>query len=79
MANMDISQGQFNRQIQSQNLAMSPQQIHAIKLLQMNSIELMDEIRNELIENPVLEIDDFYDSNKADETPEDWNDNLNGT
>jgi RNA polymerase sigma-54 factor len=40
---------------QQQKLTISPQLQHAIKLLQMNSIELSDKIENELAENPFLE------------------------
>ncbi|MFW5891426.1 MAG: RNA polymerase factor sigma-54 [bacterium] len=41
---------------QQQKLSISPQLQHAIKLLQMNSIELMDKIENELAENPFLDL-----------------------
>ena len=77
MAGIGISHGQFQKQSLSQS--MSPQQIHAIKLLQMNIIDLKTEIENELIENPVLEIMEDYDSDMADKNPDDWNDELNGT
>ncbi len=40
---------------QQQKLTISPQLQHAIKLLQMNSIELTHKIENELAENPFLE------------------------
>lgn len=39
----------------SQNLRMTPQLQQAIKLLQLSRIELENEVRKELIENPVLE------------------------
>jgi len=39
----------------SQQLVMTPQLQQAIKLLQLSRIELADVVRNELLENPVLE------------------------
>jgi len=77
MVEIGINYGQHQKQTQSQN--MSPQQIHAIKLLQMNVLDLKAEIENELIENPVLEIGENYDSDMADHNPDDWNDELDGT
>ncbi|MFN9809396.1 MAG: RNA polymerase factor sigma-54 [Deltaproteobacteria bacterium] len=40
---------------QSQQLVMTPQLQQAIKLLQMSRLELVDMVREELMENPVLE------------------------
>ncbi|MBN8616119.1 MAG: RNA polymerase factor sigma-54 [Deltaproteobacteria bacterium] len=40
---------------QSQQLVMTPQLQQAIKLLQMSRMELVDMVRDELMENPVLE------------------------
>lgn len=39
----------------SQNLRMTPQLQQAIKLLQLSRVELENEVRKELVENPVLE------------------------
>jgi len=39
----------------SQQLVMTPQLQQAIKLLQLSRIELLDMVRDELLENPVLE------------------------
>src|SRR5262249_17395367 len=39
----------------SQQLVMTPQLQQAIKLLQLSRIELQDLVRNELLENPLLE------------------------
>src|SRR6188768_2225581 len=39
----------------SQQLVMTPQLQQAIKLLQMSRMELVDMVREELLENPVLE------------------------
>ncbi|MCB9734620.1 MAG: RNA polymerase factor sigma-54 [Deltaproteobacteria bacterium] len=41
----------------SQQLVMTPQLQQAIKLLQLSRIELVEQIQNELLENPVLEND----------------------
>ena len=39
----------------SQQLVMTPQLQLAIKLLQLNQLELVDTVQRELVENPVLE------------------------
>src|SRR5450631_1139918 len=39
----------------SQQLVMTPQLQQAIKLLQLSRVELVDMVRDELLENPVLE------------------------
>ena len=39
----------------SQQLVMTPQLQQAIKLLQLNRMELMEVINQELVENPILE------------------------
>tara|TARA_B100000749_G_scaffold28537_1_gene20043 strand:- start:34316 stop:35785 length:1470 start_codon:yes stop_codon:yes gene_type:complete len=50
----------------SQNLRMTPQLQQAIKLLQLSRLELENEVRKELVENPVLEeIQDTTDSDPA--------------
>ena len=46
---------------QTQKLAMTPELIQAIRILQFNNQELNEYIGNELLENPVLE------SEKADD------------
>ena len=43
---------------QTQNLAMTPQLVQSIKLLQMNSIELLQHIEQEMEKNPLLELAD---------------------
>ncbi|MDR2459544.1 MAG: RNA polymerase factor sigma-54 [Deltaproteobacteria bacterium] len=43
-------------QKQSQTMVMTPQLQQAIKLLQMNHIELTEEITNEMMSNPLLEL-----------------------
>ena len=39
----------------SQQLVMTPQLQQAIKLLQLSRMELVDQVREELMENPLLE------------------------
>ena len=40
---------------QKQQLAMTPELIQAIKILQLNNIDLFEYVQNELLENPILE------------------------
>ncbi len=54
-----------------QQLRMTPQLQQAIKLLQLSRMELIDEIREEMVENPVLEeIPDVYDADAMGENGE---------
>jgi len=66
----DISQHLDLRQ--SQNLVMTPQLQQAIKLLQLNNMELADYVEEELEKNPLLEKDESSDTaNEAqDEAPQ---------
>ncbi|MGE0616626.1 MAG: RNA polymerase factor sigma-54 [Bacteriovoracia bacterium] len=52
----------------SQQLVMTPQLQQAIKLLQLNRMELAELINNELVENPVLE--ETYEQQDQEGTPE---------
>jgi RNA polymerase sigma-54 factor len=61
----------------SQQLAMTPQLQQAIRLLQLSSIELQQEIHAALESNPLLELDDHYDEIKTAETKE--QDNLDSS
>jgi RNA polymerase sigma-54 factor len=57
----------------SQQLVMTPQLQQAIKLLQLNQLELVDLVQDELQENPCLEEDEREEATAAersDETPE---------
>ena len=45
---------------QSQNLVMTPQLQQAIKLLQLNNMELSEVIEEELEKNPLLEKDENH-------------------
>lgn len=56
---------------QSQNLVMTPQLQQAIKLLQLNNIELSEFIEEELERNPLLEKDESSPDGVAGDAPED--------
>ena len=45
---------------QTQNLALTPQLVQSIKLLQMSSTELLQHVGEEVEKNPLLELDDGY-------------------
>jgi RNA polymerase sigma-54 factor len=55
----------------SQQLVMTPQLQQAIKLLQLSRLELVDAVREELMENPVLE-DDVESGNEQSREREDF-------
>ncbi len=62
---------------QSQSLVMTPQLQQAIKLLQLNNLELCDLVNKELEENPFLENqNDEEDFNVGDETTDDLNNSF---
>ena len=52
---MSISLSQNIRLIQTQQLALTPQLQQAIKLLQLNQVELLEMVSQEMVTNPVLE------------------------
>src|SRR5262245_33126514 len=52
----------------SQQLVMTPQLVQAIKLLQLSRMELVDEVRKELDQNPVL-ADDIIDPRGREADP----------
>ncbi len=55
-----------------QQLRMTPQLQQAIKLLQLSRMELIDKVREEMVENPVLEeIPDVYDADAVGENGDD--------
>lgn len=57
---------------QTQKLAMTPELIQAIQILQYNSLELSEHIEEELLENPMLEVStqgDEYDDPEPVEIP----------
>jgi len=51
---------------QTQKLSMTPELIQAIQILQLNQQELAEYVENELLENPVLEIEIPEDPDKVD-------------
>ena len=56
---------------QSQSLVMTPQLQQAIKLLQLNNLELTDLVNKELEENPFLE------NQSSEENSEEFDENTN--
>jgi len=61
----------------SQQLRMTPQLQQAIKLLQLSRMELIAEVRQEMVENPVLEeIPEPYESEGPDERERDRGEEL---
>ena len=60
---------------QSQSLVMTPQLQQAIKLLQLNQLELVNLVQQELQENPVLEeseIEEETQREREDASPDDF-------
>ncbi|MCQ2555331.1 MAG: RNA polymerase factor sigma-54, partial [Clostridia bacterium] len=55
---------------QTQKLAMTPELIQAIQILQLNTIELEEFVQKELIENPVLELDSALNLGEAEKRKE---------
>jgi RNA polymerase sigma-54 factor len=52
--------------VQTQKLALTPELRQAIEILQYNSIELNDHIKNEMLENPILERNEKVDIKDID-------------
>ena len=50
----------------TQQLVMTPQLQQAIRLLQLSRLELVDAVQQELVENPMLDVDESAD----EETPQ---------
>src|SRR6516225_1620014 len=53
----------------SQQLVMTPQLQQAIKLLQLSRMELLEQVREELEQNPLLEQPDETEDNLAEKAP----------
>src|SRR6476620_7225646 len=55
----------------SQQLVMTPQLQQAIKLLQLSRMELVDMVRDEMLENPILEdsVESSSEQAKANDAP----------
>lgn len=58
-----------------QHLTMTPQLQQAIRLLQLSTIELQQEIQNALDSNPLLELHEDYDNNAATKAETNTDDN----
>ncbi|QBF82457.1 RNA polymerase factor sigma-54 [Shewanella maritima] len=54
-----------------QHLTMTPQLQQAIRLLQLSSLELQQEIQQALDSNPLLEVEEFYDGKDASKDKQD--------
>ena len=63
---------------QGQSLVMTPQLQQAIKLLQMNNMELKEFVEQELAENPMLERDESDGALPEEASPEPDNDTDGG-
>lgn len=68
-------------QSQTQGLTLSPQQVMALKLIELPTVEFEEKVRAELIENPALEEgkeetlpteENTYEEDSAQESVEDW-------
>src|SRR3954468_24814255 len=59
----------------SQQLVMTPQLQQAIKLLQLNRMELAEVVNQEMMENPILE--ELTETPEGDNTPADTPDGAN--
>jgi RNA polymerase sigma-54 factor len=64
------------QQKQQQNLVMTPQMQQAIKLLQMNNIELQDYLEEEMVQNPLLEKQEPESDTASNQQSEENSDNL---
>lgn len=60
MANSNFTQTQTQQQTLSQTL--SPQQLLAVQLLELTTVEIEDRVRSEVMDNPVLEVAGENDS-----------------
>src|SRR5262245_26397963 len=60
----------------SQQLTLTPQLQQSIKLLQMSTLELHDELERQLADNPLLEMDEPASSEPEAPTPDDGGDGM---
>lgn len=71
---------QGSRQLQTQALqqvqTLSPQQILAVKLLELPALEIEDRVRAELLENPALEEGHEEPERSEEGTPDEFNENV---
>lgn len=72
-------QGQFQKQVQTQQQKLSPQQIQYIKMLQMSTQHIEQRIKEEMESNPALEdMDSGNDPYEAEESPYELTDSSDG-
>ena len=53
--------------VQSQKQTLSQNMIQSVEILQMSSMELADYIKEQSMENPVMDLDEHMTENKQDE------------
>ena len=61
---------------QTQKLSMTPELIQAIKILQLNNMDLNEYVQNELLENPMLEEDKADDGSEPETVEVDIRENI---
>lgn len=54
---------------------LSPQQVQFVRLLEMNRVEMEDEVRHEVLDNPAIQVTDNDESGQHDDFNESGNDN----
>ncbi|HIU39625.1 MAG TPA: RNA polymerase sigma-54 factor, partial [Candidatus Limisoma intestinavium] len=54
---------------------LSPQQVQFVRLLEMNRVEMEDEVRHEVLDNPAIQVSDSDESGQHDDFNESGNDN----
>ena len=54
---------------------LSPQQVQFVRLLEMNRVEMEDEVRHEVLDNPAIQVSDNDESGQHDDFNESGNDN----
>lgn len=54
---------------------LSPQQVQFVRLLEMNRVEMEDEVRHEVLDNPAIQVTDNDESRQHDDFNESGNDN----
>lgn len=54
---------------------LSPQQVQFVRLLEMNRVEMEDEVRHEVLDNPAIQVTDNDESGRHDDFNESGNDN----
>ena len=73
---MNQGSRQLQTQAQQQVQTLSPQQILAVKLLELPALEIEDRVRAELLENPALEEGREEPESAEESTPDELNENM---